>query len=306
MNNKRKIPVKTNIAIALILLLLNLYQFIFLPLFLLPKDHLWAFTLIPLFIVNNTLWALIHEAIHKIFHPNIKINEFWGRILSIIHGSSFHILRFGHMMHHSFNRKWESEIYDEKKSSWFKNALYYYFQLLGGLYLIEVLTTFATLLPKTIIIYFINIGAKRESKKEIKNLATISSNYFFSNNKIAAMRLDAIAIIIFFTVSFYLYNQFWYLSALIILTRAMIISIFDNAPHYATPYDNSVAAKELKTSNLISKIILNLNFHRTHHLYPTVTWNMLPVISRDNQANHKTESLFYALLKQLLGPVKES
>jgi len=47
----------------------NLYQFVILPVWLLPLDFRWAWTLLPLAFLNNPYWSLIHEAIHDLFHP---------------------------------------------------------------------------------------------------------------------------------------------------------------------------------------------------------------------------------------------
>lgn len=58
------IPVGLNLGFTLAHLVVNLYQFFFLPLWLLPQNPAWALTLIPPAAFNTPLWCLIHEAMH--------------------------------------------------------------------------------------------------------------------------------------------------------------------------------------------------------------------------------------------------
>ena len=135
---KNTIPYRLNFIITLGIILFHIYSFIILPVYLLPQSMLWALTLVPFIWVFVTHWGLIHEAIHKHLHANNKINEYEGRVLSILMGTSFHVLRFAHLMHHKLNRNWLTELAPKKS---FSKTIDHYFQMLGGLYLSEVLST---------------------------------------------------------------------------------------------------------------------------------------------------------------------
>ncbi|HKY10155.1 MAG TPA: fatty acid desaturase, partial [Candidatus Binatia bacterium] len=101
----RGIPTWTNLGLASFYIAINLYQFIFLPLLLLPSSLAWAWTLVPLTLLTNPYWSLIHETIHDLFHPNRAVNAFFGRFLSILFGAPFRILRMSHLIHHKLNRR---------------------------------------------------------------------------------------------------------------------------------------------------------------------------------------------------------
>src|SRR5690242_12035934 len=50
--------------------------------------------------VNNTLFSLLHEAVHGIFHPNQRANDWAGRIAACFFPTSFSIQRAFHLTHH--------------------------------------------------------------------------------------------------------------------------------------------------------------------------------------------------------------
>jgi hypothetical protein len=59
-------------------------------------------------ISQQSYWSLIHEAIHDLFHPERRVNAFFGRALSILFGSPFQILRLSHLLQtSSIERRWK-------------------------------------------------------------------------------------------------------------------------------------------------------------------------------------------------------
>lgn len=80
------------------------YQFLLLPLFLLPRSSIWALTLVPLVGLNNPLWSLIHETIHGSLSRKVKVNRLAGRLLGVCYAAPWRIVRTGHLLHHRFNR----------------------------------------------------------------------------------------------------------------------------------------------------------------------------------------------------------
>ena len=67
------LPNALNSFLALGYIAVNVYQFVLLPLWLLPLAPAWGWTLLPLALLTNPFWSLIHEAIHDLFHSNIFI-----------------------------------------------------------------------------------------------------------------------------------------------------------------------------------------------------------------------------------------
>lgn len=272
MSNSLAIPASHNSAIAGGLIGFHILMLYALPLWLLPMSLGWA-VLIPLFIwVHNTHWALIHEAVHRLFSPSEKWNERAGRLLGILMGTSFHVLRFGHMMHHQYNRLWESEIHDGSRPLW-QSKLLYYSKLLGGLYAMEVgVTLIATLCPAS----FIKSIVARTLGKSLPPAASAMEQVFFRRNKLRQVRVDGVLIILLYGAVVYTYGVYWPWLVAFIYSRALAVSFFDNIYHYATAPDNSEVAVELSVPRFISVLLLHGNYHATHHQKPNIPWRALP------------------------------
>jgi len=54
--------------------------------------------------VNNTIFSLLHEALHGIFHPRNGVNKWAGRLAACFFPTSFSIQRAFHLTHHRYNR----------------------------------------------------------------------------------------------------------------------------------------------------------------------------------------------------------
>lgn len=248
--------------------------------------------------LNTTLWSLIHEAIHRNLHPDKKMNEGMARFMSVLFGASFHILKFGHLMHHQYNREWESEFYNEQKKNKFVVYLNHYFKMLGGLYIIEVLMSFVVALTPA-------IKAKKIAQKLFPDERHQQAvfNMILKDKHVRQVRMDCVSIVVFYTIAFMLFGRNWPVLLLIVAGRAVIISLMDNAYHYGTPHDNSVLAKELKVSPFFGKFILHFNHHYTHHENTGLPWTHL-VAHHKTRNNEYAQGLGAAMLAQFKGPLK--
>lgn len=113
--------------------------------------YLSLLLLIPSILFTNTTWALIHEGVHSNLNSDQQKNLTYSRLLSVLIHSNFEVLKFGHLMHHRYNRTDYdlTEGYDFqliKNDNRFvhflkilKVKILYYFHISIGLYLAEVL-----------------------------------------------------------------------------------------------------------------------------------------------------------------------
>lgn len=266
------IPTVHNLAIIAGIAAFHLLIFVVLPVWLLPMSPWWA-AIIPLTIwLHNTHWGLIHEAVHKLLHPSARMNEALGRMLCILMGPSFYILRFGHLMHHQYNRDWESEFSDIRTPRW-KARLDYYTNLLGGLYLTElVVSIVAAILPT----HLVQRGVRGKLQRAFAPAGDAAENMFMRRGKLRLVRIDGVIMMTLYAGAIYLYGVHWPVLVLFFATRALAVSFFDNIYHYETPADNSKAAKELAMPRFISAVLLHSNYHETHHLQPNIPWYYLP------------------------------
>ncbi len=294
MPDKSDIPAATNLILAVAISAILITSLTAMPFFL--GSHLWAMVMVTLLLVplNTPLWSLIHEAIHRNFHPDRSLNEFAGRFLSILFGASFGVLRFGHLMHHQYNREWESEYYEGSK---LKAFAAHYFHLLGGLYLIEVMMSYLVALSPAPLIRKI---ARRLFNDDRHYEAVLNS--VLKADNVAKIRTDCLWITFLYTCVFLAFKAAWIVPMIALLGRAVIISVMDNSYHYGTPEDGSVAAKELKTSSLYSRFILNFNFHLTHHKHVALPWSKLAE-KHEEEMTPYAQKLGPALLEQFKGPI---
>ena len=290
------IPIRANLILASGIALSFLAILILLPAFGAPWPVMLIVTLL-LIPFNTPLWSLIHEAIHKNFNSRKRLNEDAGRFMGIIYGASFGVLRFGHLMHHQYNRDWENEYYTGSK---LKASVHHYFQMLGGLYLTEVLLSLVvTICPAPVTRKVARVLFDDDRHYE----ATLNSLLKPAN--VRQIRIDFILIALLYTGIFTLFGAYWFVPLIALLGRGVIISIMDNAYHYGTPQDNSVMAKELRAPAWYEKFILNFNHHLTHHKNVRLPWNALAE-HQTLQENEFAEDLGSAVIAQFKGPIKSN
>jgi fatty acid desaturase len=297
--NRSVLPVAENAALALTHLAVALYQFLLLPLWLLPRDSVWAWTLLPLAFLNNPFWSLIHEGIHDLFHPNPRINAFFGRMAGVLFGAPFRILRLSHLLHHKLNRTQveATELFDSTQSSRIRAALGYYCQILGGLYLLEVVSGPLFFLPRTWLRRFAGrfIGAE--------SVSGILMQAWTRDESIREIRTDTTVILSWFGLSLWCYGEHWPLLLGILGARAFLISFLDNVYHYRTPVNEIFFANNLWLPGPCAKLLLHFNLHGVHHRNPALPWNCLRVVFREHAATYHGNYLT-AAASQLNGPLE--
>ena len=296
--NANRIPGRINIALALLYAALNVGQLFILPLFLLPSDFRWAWFVVAIALLNNPYWSLLHEAIHDLFHPDFRVNLFCGRALSIMFGSPFCVLRLSHLLHHKLNRIpiEGTEFYERGKVSLLRAAAGYYFQILGGLYLVEMLSPLPFFLPRAWLREFAARAIRPNS------VSAILMQSWTRDESIREIRMDGFLIVAWFATALYCYGKHWPLLIAIMAARGLLISFLDNVYHYRTPVGDIFYAKNLSLPRLTALVLLNFNLHGIHHRHPAVPWRGLPLLFRE-QGEIYQGSYFAAGASQLCGPV---
>jgi fatty acid desaturase len=289
---------KLNVSLAVVYGLLHIYQFFILPAWLLPIDARWGWTLLPLALLNNPYWSLLHEAIHDMFHQAQRVNTLFGRMLSVMFGAPFRILRLSHLLHHKLNRTLieATEVYDRDKDSAMSAAPGYYFQIFGGLYLVEILSPWLFFLPRRVIRAFRNRFVKPQS------VSGILMQSWSRSAVIREIRMDGVLITAWLGISIYCYASYWPLLAAALAARGFLISFLDNVYHYRTPIGEIFFAKNLRLPLVGARLLLNFNLHGIHHQNPSVPWTSLPVLFRSGGEVYHG-NYFSAAARQLCGPV---
>jgi len=298
MRNTRALPSVGNAALAVFHFSVNVYQFLILPLWLLPWDASWAWTLLPLAFLSNPYWSLIHEAIHDLFYPAARINMLFGRAAAVLFGAPFRILRLSHLLHHKLNRTpaEATELFDPGKSSRLRAAAGYFFQILGGLYLVEFLSSILFLLPRRWIRSFNSRFIGPES------VGGILMQNWTGDEAVREIRADGALVLGWFGLSAWCYGEQWPLLLALLAARGFLISFLDNVYHYRTPVNDIFYASNLWLPAVLGRLLLNFNLHGIHHQNPAIPWNRLPLLF-DARGDIYQGNYFTAAARQLLGPV---
>jgi fatty acid desaturase len=232
----------------------------------------------------------------------MRLNLAGGRLLSIFFGTPFQILRQTHLSHHKFNRapfEKGTEIYRPEKTSWFEASVGYYFYIVCGLYLLEVVSAAIFFLPRR---FFDAIGQR------LSRTGTIQEKWlaakFADDKRRREIRMDGLAIVAVFGLSATAYGEHWRVFLCMLLMRAFLVSLMDNVYHYRTPLNVTASGHNLSAPGFLAFGLLNFNLHRVHHTNPSVPWAMLPIFFERNSDKYD-RSLFLAVFEQFLGPVPE-
>ena len=256
--------------------------------YLLAVNPAWGLLLVGTIWLTLVQWALLHEGIHKILFSNLKANEWVSRAIAVLMGTSFHALRFGHLMHHQLNRK----LHPEVQVGAIKDAVIYYLNLTIGVYAYEIAYGWIlTLLPR----HSCMDSSRTIFLKGYENVVLSGERFFYVRGNIRHVRVDTILTFVLYASAFYAYGNHWVWLLGFLGIRAFVLSFMDNIYHFDTPRDNSKASKELAINDTLSLLLLHGNYHETHHLNPTVHWIDLPVCHRQQQRSFDGRLLEHGL-----------
>lgn len=300
--SKRNLPTKLNVFLSAIIA--GLFGLIY---FLLPMawERIDSVSLGIIMIgsapLSYALWGLIHECIHANFTNNPKLNSWIGRGLAFFYGTPFQVVRIGHLLHHRFNREDGDrlEYYNPKETSYILAMLKYFYEIFLGTFLLELSPLPLVLLPYKLVQRLFAFVFERGIPLHQMYFKNILKPELFRET-----RIDAIGVVAFYGISFYLYGEhFWYL-ILILALRGFTISFLDNSYHYGFWQKGADSAYNLKLPRIFSLAMLHFNYHRVHHHHPAASWDRLPQLFAQNQ-DQFDGGFVPALMRQFKGVIPE-
>ena len=290
--------VRLNAALVGMLLTANILVLFAVPAWLLAVSPWWGLLLVPVALLSNTMWSLIHEAIHGHLFAERRLNDGAGRLLCVLYGAPLRALRVAHLLHHRFSRtrRDRTEVYDPTRMSRLKAAAGFYVQLLGGMYFLEVLSSVACLLPRRAIDW---LAPRLDHPDSTGGLVVRALR---QPAALKEMRIDVLAIIIVFGLAIWLYGSNAWMVLTVILVRAALVSIADNSYHYATVLEHPRFAMNAGAPRWIACMLLNFNLHGVHHRHPRLPWFALPE-RFEREGGAPDIALATCFLRQLRGPI---
>jgi fatty acid desaturase len=268
---------RINLALLAAMASITLGALIGLPLLLLPLDARWGWLLVLAALLTNSFWALHHEAIHGGFHDDRRRNLLAGRFMAILLGSSFHVLRFGHLMHHRYNRHAidRPDTYDPAVTPRFRARLVFLGNLLCGLYLTELAAPVLCWLPRAFIRRILDRVFRGDDSASV-TMRLAAYRMFLDPGRLGPIRTDAALAWLLIIASAISFGRHWPMLLAFLIARGTLISVFDNVYHFATPINRPDYARNLSLPAPLRLLILNMNLHRIHHARPALPWWALP------------------------------
>lgn len=297
------VPAGPNMALLALVLAGHVACGVVVPVLLLPVSSAWLLMLVALVGLSTTHWALIHEAIHGHLLGGRAANEAGGRVLGILFGAPFPVLRFGHLAHHSLNATATErpEIYDPKVSSRPRAAALFYFRLLIGIYIAELLSAPLSFLPRRLLRPLVR-RLFYDGAADARGMPDRAERQLLEPSRLAAIRLDGGLALAWLGLCAWLYGAAAWAFLLAVLGRGVVISFMDNAPHYHGEIGDPGQGYDMRAPRLLGPLILNANLHGTHHRHPTLPWTELPRAFAADGGTY-AGSYFLVPLRQLQGPV---
>lgn len=235
-------------------------------------------------LINNTNYALMHEAVHRHFHPTLWVNETAGRILAGAFPTAFALQRVFHLTHHANNRS-PAERFDyfAPEENRVIKVLQWY-SILTGLYWLA--------LPAFAVVYFLMadlIGWRHLLSRRGDWFArqTSAREFLDALERVPVWQARAdIAIAVGVQLAMILALDLslfgW---AICYAAFAFAWSSLQYTDHAFSPLDAEEGAWNLKVSPVMRKIFLNYHFHLAHHRDPSLPWTDLPGAVRAGDPN---------------------
>jgi len=217
--------------------------------------------------VNNTLFSLLHESVHGVFHRSERVNDWFGRWLAAFFPTSFTLQRYFHLGHHRRNRS-EAERFDYiapgesallKKAEWYGilTGLYWLCPPLScALFLFGALHTSNTMWSRQT-----GVDAMVDGVEQLPGVA---------------VRIEILFAALWQLALFLALGLQWSAWLLCYAAFAVNWSSLQYADHAWSPLDAARGAWNLRVNPLVRWLFLNYHHHRAHHENPKVPWIHLP------------------------------
>jgi fatty acid desaturase/phytoene/squalene synthetase len=223
----------------------------------------------------NTLFSLLHEAVHGLFSEDRNINEWAGRWAAAWFPTGLAIQRAFHLTHHRNNRS-ATEQFDVLHVGdvrWLKHAQWY--AILTGLYwLVATIGVLAHLVvPSALRTRLLRVAGAKAAEQ------TSAQSYLGALDGLSPLtsRLEVIGSIAFQAALFWALDLSVVGWAACYAAFAFSWSSLQYTDHAFSPLDARAGAWNLQVGPLARAFFLNYHFHLAHHQRPAVPWIHLGV-----------------------------
>ena len=242
-------------------------------------------------VVGNSIYSTIHEAEHRMLHPNATLNDWLGAILALFFPAPYHLLRQGHLCHHRANRSDDEafDLYfdgDVPAVKWLK----FYGIITGVYWWMVVASNFVVLFAP-----FLLQRRFYEFDQHFAKFMDVLNPRYWRLMQIEAFAAITLHALIVWGLGIPLLNY-----AAVYFGFGFSWSAMQYVHHYGAERHVLSGARNLWFLAPIDAMWLHHNWHLTHHKQPTAPWIYLPRLGREQDP--KREFLVWHYLRMWRGP----
>ncbi|MBV9825555.1 MAG: fatty acid desaturase [Alphaproteobacteria bacterium] len=256
-----------------------------------------AWFLLPIMLLQPLHWGLIHEAIHSHLLPRRKAEEFWARLLSVMHWLPFDATRYCHLVHHRFSR----HAYDRADQyrgggSYVLAWLRFRLRLLGGAYLGVLISPLIAFLPlaRGSRVMSDAVPLVETGDTEVRRLFVALVH---DPRKRRRTRREFALSLVLYAASAWAYGAWWPMLIATMYVRGVWHSIADNLAHHDVSLDEPERARNYRLPRPLGFLLMNHHLHLTHHRHPTAPWRRLARLSAADEVT-SSDAYFHAAFRQ--------
>ncbi|MEN9724310.1 MAG: hypothetical protein RJB38_2296 [Pseudomonadota bacterium] len=220
--------------------------------------------------VGNTVFSMLHEAVHRTAHPNRVVNDWIGRICAAFFPTGFHFQRQCHLGHHRRNRT-DHEMFDcfYPEDNRFLKKLQLYFVLTG---------VYWTNAPTGALIYllcpwFFNARFLRNRQSPvITHMGADAMIQSILKAPPALARLEILFTIALQAAVIYFFGISWIAWISCYWAFGVNWGGLQYADHAWSDRDIRQGAWNLRVNRFVQYVFLNYHHHLAHHQFPQVPW----------------------------------
>lgn len=241
--------------------------------------------------VHNTLFSLLHEAVHGVFSKNRFVNDLFGVIAAATFPTSFTMQKIAHLGHHKRNRT-DKELYDyylPHESKTLRDVWLYGGNLLGLYWFIIPLSNLMIITMPMLFKsqWFVHGPAKVLGfESYLEEIAQYS---------IVRIWFEALFALAYQVMLWYLLGLTWEAWLLCHWFFALHWSALQYVDHAWSPRDVMKGAWNLRVLPVSRWLALNYHYHLAHHQSPLVPWIHLPKLVDKADEQPTFWSIYFSL-----------
>lgn len=246
----------------------------------------WLFSL-----VNNTPFALLHEAVHGMFSRCRWRNEFFGVLCAAAFPTSFSLQRVAHLGHHRRNRT-DAELYDYRlphQSKLLRNFWLYAGNLFGLYWFCIPISTLLYLLAPWVYTSprFVEGPARWLGfEPYVREIAEHSKMRIW---------LECLLAVVYQAGLWWVLDLTWQGWLLCHWAFALHWSALQYVDHAWSPRHVIEGAWNLRVLPVSRALALNYHYHLAHHRAPTMPWIYLPSLVNPQEPQPAFWSIYFSL-----------